>query len=438
MIEQSEPLNPLPDCLTVGRKGFRQHNKGLSTLPKEVVPVLQRRVKMNIIITVLITMLLSPLNINAQFDDTNWNIIYQENFDSNFVGVDGQKFGTDNWLLFQLINGGSITIENGYAQLNANDFQMAALIRSADILPSEYKVRTKIGYIHYDLANYEQADFDNTDFNSHGGYYENGMYFLTVTNDTCVSNECAEMWWHYHRKMVIDIDNHLDYGGGETFHPIYMVYMAPETNAGGNLLRTWDGTTWDESPWNWNAAATYDSTKWYYAELEKRNDVLILRLYDENQIIIEETTPVSLSKVFAMDDPTEYLYLGEPHTDDYEGNVRIDEITLFLYDSVAVSVGETTNDLPTNFNISQNYPNPFNPSTTIEYTLPKRSNVKIEIFNLLGQKIIKLYNSEQPAGSYQIKWNGKDENGQSVTSGIYLYRISTDEFINSKKMLLLK
>ena len=72
----------------------------------------------------------------------------------------------------------------------------------------------------------------------------------------------------------------------------------------------------------------------YYAELEKRNDLLILRLYDENQSIIIETTPVNLTLVNEMNNPIEYLYVGEPHTDDYEGNVRIDEITLFSYDSI--------------------------------------------------------------------------------------------------------
>ncbi len=388
-----------------------------------------------IIITLLV---LAYSNSSAQFDDALWDTVYHESFDSNFIAVDGQNFGTDDWLIFQLINGGAITIENGYAQLNANDFQMAALIRSANILPAEYKLRTKIGYINYDLTNYEQADFDDPQFNSHGGFYENGMYFLTVTDDTCSGNECAELWWHYHRKMVIDIDNHLNSGGGETIHPIYMVYMSPDTNSGGNLLRTWNGSAWDTSPWNWNVAATYDSTQWYYAELEKQNGLLTLRLYDENKIIIEETTPVSLSLVNAMDNPTEYLYLGEPHTDDYEGNVRIDEITLFAFDSVAVSVEEPENNLPSGYTVSQNYPNPFNPSTTISYTLAMRTNVRIEIFNLLGQSVLTLINKEQTSGSYQIVWDGKDASYQKVSSGIYLYRITTDNFTSSKKMLLLK
>lgn len=282
-------------------------------------------------LTTLIVLLSLPSISYSAFNDSGWVVQYQENFDSDYVAVDGQQFGSDGWLTFRLINGGTITVANGYAFLNAPDFWNAGLIRSQAVLPDEYKIRTKIGYINYDLSNYEQADLDNPDFDTHLGYLENGMYFLTITDDTCSGGQCAEMWWHYHRKMVIDVDNHLDYPTGETIHPIYMVYMAPETNEGGNLLRTWTGSYWDESPWNWNVAHTYDYNTWYYAELEKKGGQIVLRLYDADQNIIQETTPVSLDKIFAMDVP-EYLYLGEPHTDDYEGDVRIDEITLLVVD----------------------------------------------------------------------------------------------------------
>jgi len=374
----------------------------------------------------------------ASFNDSGWVIQHQENFDTDFEAIHGQKFGTDDWLIFQLINGGAITVANGYAWLNAPDFWNAALIRSTGVLPNEYKVRTKIGYINYDLANYEQVDFDDPDFNTHGGYYENGMYFLTITNDTCSGNQCDEFWWHYHRKMVIDVDNHINYGGGETFHPVYMVYMAPNTNSGGNLLRTWDGVAWDDSPWNWNVAYTYADNTWYYAELEKKDNHITLRLYDEYKEILEETTPVSLDQIFAMDVP-EYLYLGEPHTDDYEGDVRIDEITL-LYVDIGSDVDEDVpgDVLPTQFTVSQNYPNPFNPVTTIRYRLPTRCYVKIDVYNALGRKVWSLVDREQPAGSYKVNWDGRSATGQLVSTGLYLYRFQTDDHVQTKKMLLLK
>jgi|GEM_PF-1472206 len=288
----------------------------------------------------LIAQALAVTTAAADFDDTGWQIVYREDFDTPMSGSDGQTFGAEDWLVFQLIDGGAITAVNGYAQLNAPDFWNAALIRSTESLPSEYKVRTKIGYINYDLSKYEAADYADPRFNKHDGYYENGMYFLTVTDDTCVGGECAEEWWHYHRKMVIDVDNHLNYGSTDTtVHPVYMVYMAPELNEGGNLLRTWDGANWDISPWNWNVAYTYAYATWYYAELEKRGGTITLRLYDADRNILEETSPVSTDLVFAMDDPVEFLYVGEPHTDDYEGDVRIDEITLLVPQAAGCCVG---------------------------------------------------------------------------------------------------
>ncbi len=288
-------------------------------------------------------LLVIPTGLSA-FDDTGWTILYQENFNSTYEAADGQTFGNNNWLVYQLIDGGAMTVANGYVQLNAPDFWNAALIRSVDTLPDHYKVRVKVGYVNYDLTNYEQADYDDPDFNTHLGHYENGVYFLTITDALCSGGQCEEIWWHYHRKMVIDVDNHINWSGeGETFHPVYMVYMDPQTNSGGNLLRTWDGNAWDASPDNWNVAYTYDYDTWYYAELEVGSDYLILRLYDENQNIIEETDPVDLSLVFAMDEP-EYLYIGEPHTDDYEGSARFDEITLLVPDTGDPVCGDVTDN----------------------------------------------------------------------------------------------
>lgn len=288
-----------------------------------------------------VSMLTMALPVAAgEFDDSGWRVYHQENFDTPFEASDGQTFGSGNWLVFQLIDGGAITVASGYARLNAPDFWNAALIRSTHSLPSEYKVRTRIGYINYDLTNYESSDYSDPRFDNHDGYHENGMYFLTLTDDTCVGDQCAEEWWHYHRKMVIDIDNHLDYGTTDTtVHPVFMVYMSPELNEGGNVLCTWNGALWDTSPWNWNVAYTYEYATWYYAELEKRDGTITLRLYDADRNVLEETTPVDIDLVFAMDDPDEFLYVGEPHTDDYEGDVRIDEITLLIPDDAPCCEG---------------------------------------------------------------------------------------------------
>ncbi|MFQ5638916.1 MAG: T9SS type A sorting domain-containing protein [bacterium] len=93
---------------------------------------------------------------------------------------------------------------------------------------------------------------------------------------------------------------------------------------------------------------------------------------------------------------------------------------------------------PQSYSLSQNYPNPFNPETTIKYQLLKVSQVKLEIFNLVGQRVTPLVDKEQLAGFYSVQWNGKDRSGRSVASGIYLYQLKAEDFVKVRKLTLLR
>ena len=94
--------------------------------------------------------------------------------------------------------------------------------------------------------------------------------------------------------------------------------------------------------------------------------------------------------------------------------------------------------LPGEFDLRQNYPNPFNPTTVIEYALPKPSEVEIKIYNILGQKVRNLVDEPQEPGYKTICWDGKDDCGNEVSSGVYFYRIEAGDFVKCKKMTLLK
>lgn len=94
--------------------------------------------------------------------------------------------------------------------------------------------------------------------------------------------------------------------------------------------------------------------------------------------------------------------------------------------------------IPKEFSVSQNYPNPFNPSTVINYEIPKTSFVSIKIYNMLGQEIKTLINSEKQPGTYSVQWNGDNEFGQKVASGAYIYRIVAGSYVKTMKMVLLK
>ncbi len=94
--------------------------------------------------------------------------------------------------------------------------------------------------------------------------------------------------------------------------------------------------------------------------------------------------------------------------------------------------------LPNNFVLEQNYPNPFNPITRINFTLPEASHTRLTVFNSLGQRVAVLSDQMRPAGSYSVVWNGLSDEGQQVASGVYFYRLETNDVAKTRKMILMK
>jgi len=98
----------------------------------------------------------------------------------------------------------------------------------------------------------------------------------------------------------------------------------------------------------------------------------------------------------------------------------------------------TNNQVPSQFKLDQNYPNPFNASTVIQYHLTNESHVELAIYNLIGQKICTIQNEHKQPGYHSVTWDGIDDNGAVVSSGIYIYVVKTDRFRDVKKMILLR
>lgn len=111
-----------------------------------------------------------------------------------------------------------------------------------------------------------------------------------------------------------------------------------------------------------------------------------------------------------------------------------------LYENTLLSLGlyDDNNSALNQFQLAQNYPNPFNPNTMIRYQLPKQADVTLVIYDLLGQKVRKLAQGRQTAGSYEWEWNGKNDYGINVASGIYVYQLTAENFAQSKKLILLR
>jgi hypothetical protein len=115
---------------------------------------------------------------------------------------------------------------------------------------------------------------------------------------------------------------------------------------------------------------------------------------------------------------------------DYVSNLTQDISLTLIPEGVTSYEDELIVD---NFSLNQNYPNPFNPTTTIKYQIPELSFVTLKVYDVLGKEIETLVNSEKPAGNFEITWNA-----ESVPSGVYFYTLQAGNFIETKKMILMK
>lgn len=97
-----------------------------------------------------------------------------------------------------------------------------------------------------------------------------------------------------------------------------------------------------------------------------------------------------------------------------------------------------TENIPLQYNLQQNFPNPFNPSTTIQYNLAKEEPVKLRVYNIFGQLVKTLVDNSQSAGLHSVIWDGSNNAGQKVSSGIYFYQLTAGNFVSVKKMIMLK
>jgi len=122
---------------------------------------------------------------------------------------------------------------------------------------------------------------------------------------------------------------------------------------------------------------------------------------------------------------------------EYRGNNR----RTGFYGDNEIVLGKNDNSITELKNsLKQNFPNPFNPNTNIQFTLKQPAKVSLNVFNIKGQKIKTLLEGKKTlkADTHTIIWNGKDENGNKVGSGIYLYKMSSKDFTDIRKMILLK
>ncbi len=135
----------------------------------------------------------------------------------------------------------------------------------------------------------------------------------------------------------------------------------------------------------------------------------------------------------------EYYMVASTGSQDGDTNPNFTDASYFSrMASGTVDVDDERNLVPENYSLSQNYPNPFNPATQIKFSIPEASRVNLQIFDITGKEIRTLVNKNFEAGNYSTEWDGRNNSGEVVPSGVYFYRIMADNFVEAKKAILLK
>jgi hypothetical protein len=193
-------------------------------------------------------------------------------------------------------------------------------------------------------------------------------------------------------------------------------------------------------------AATAHVGKWRHVILErsKTNNVFGMAIRDENDALMFKTFKTQADPPLMAGAP---LRIGRAHflpgdnwyVAPFRG--RIDNVKVYNYPAAGLVTdvdGDKMGGIPWAFDLAQNYPNPFNPSTTVRFTIPKFQNVSLVTYDLLGRKVKTLVNEERHAGEHRVTWDGTNDHGFGVASGVYFYQLKAGDLVKTQKMLLLR
>ena len=161
--------------------------------------------------------------------------------------------------------------------------------------------------------------------------------------------------------------------------------------------------------------------------------VVVFR-YSPEAFLTAGSEPLLLIPVTAIGSGTPVLTMSEVQL-----STPSAQLTPVLPGNTTVAVPAVKAGGPSSFSLSGNAPNPFNPATQIAYDVPQQAHITLAVYNVLGQEVVRLVDREQQAGRYTITWDGRNAQGQAVSSGVYLYRLaSSTGFVESRRMVLLK
>ncbi len=187
---------------------------------------------------------------------------------------------------------------------------------------------------------------------------------------------------------------------------------------------------------SWDSYYSADELKYYILSTEEPVSVWsrpVSAVYLGSRETLKEL--LDTDEEYATLMPGQTIELSFPVT----SNIQPDMVRDFVLQTTGyyISLSKPA-EIPKTYALLNNYPNPFNANTVILYSLPEDTDVRLEVYNILGQKVKVLVNEHQTAGRKNVVWDGRNDRGETVSSGIYFYKLETKEFSDSKKMLMLK
>ncbi len=312
--------------------------------------------------------------------------------------------------IFSSIIGASIIESNGFAYLDPNDMD-----------GSEARMKAQNANIPYNQDLTFRVNFKKFT-NVEGGSYPMGTFFICGTR-------------------MFNPDTGRGYGD-PIADSTYVLYISPLTNT-TMIAKCWgDLVILDPSAWTPIGVSTdftYDLNVFYWVEFYLYNGDMKVKVWEGELVdgasepwLIEATDP----EPWLRGNWTEFGMLGDPILDGDE--LELDDVVLReITDANAIGDG-IVNATPTSFSLAKNYPNPFNPETTIEFSLEKAGDVSLQIYAITGQLVRTIVSQPMAAGAHQVTFNGRDDLGNSLASGVYLYRLQNGEKVATNKMILMK
>lgn len=373
-----------------------------------------------------------------------------------------------------------------YLSLFVNDSDMIPatigqlIVQATPVIPNDFEVNTiNFNGSYFDL-NHKKVTFTNTDaaFKGDSDVYSLGVTKSETSNTFQTTTSIARTWTTYSDHFTNTLELQLSY---------------PEELLSSSSVRVWKRLSSDVDVWTLVGNFTTTGTEMRTVSISGLDDIGTYdATLDWTITGVNETLPVELSSFSALSTPQNYsmlqwttqsetsvsgYYLFRNETNDILTADRINAFIPALNTSQEANYsfvdreaqpgytwyywlqhidmnGETefhgpinitlygsqveTPIIPVTTSLQQAYPNPFNPSTTISYGLSKPANVNLVIYNSKGERVKTLFTGQKAAGIFRINWEGKNDNGRSVPTGMYFVKMTADKYSSSLKLILMK